>query len=65
MLPVFAVLAACVPLTNRRTAVPSYVSARCTQVFVDSVVVANASPYVPPMIPPPAGRLFGAELAER
>ena len=53
--PVRAVLAACTPFTYSRTAVPSYVAARCVQVFTASAVGAFAWASAVPNVPAATG----------
>src|SRR4051794_1440350 len=53
--PVWSRVLTCTPLTNNRTAVPSYVTARCDHVFSDSALVPTADSSPPDVLAWPLG----------
>src|ERR1041385_2128313 len=62
IVPVCAAVATWVPLTNSRTAAPSYVRATCVHVLTPSAVGPPMKRTVPLNVAPPAGRSGPASL---
>ena len=65
IVPVFATLDTCVPFTYKRSAAPSYVSAKCVHVPTPNAPVPYVSAPAPPKVAPPPGSLLLSDVPSK